>query len=203
MSGKIALFALGAAVVLSVATAQDSPPAGPGILSDGNTYTNSTLGLQIKLPGSWQLQDRPSAHKAPPAGCTGPLCGDADINIALISAGDSAHRCRLFLSAWKLGPQYLNRARYPLKWFANIMLPGSLSQSSWVPLGDMTQVQLDGRSTYRLLVHDPGSNEPRGFGFVTESRGFMMLLVGSASGSSDEPMLQAAIEKLAFLKSAP
>ncbi|MFZ0310644.1 MAG: hypothetical protein WCA76_04890 [Candidatus Sulfotelmatobacter sp.] len=170
-----------------------------GTLEDGSVYRNSTLGITVKLPGGWQLREKGVAHGAHDSSCTGPLCGDADIDVALAPKGSTSGRS-LYLGAWKLSAEYKNRSRYPLKWFAQIMTSGSLGGSNWVPLGSLSAVQLDRRPAYRLLVAEPGEKEAKGFGYVSESNGYVFLLVGSVGSSADESDLQNAVERLEFSK---
>jgi|SRR5271169_1288661 len=102
---------------------------------------------------------------------------------------------RLYLSGWKLSAQYLNRNRYPLKWFAGIMLEGSMG-SDLITLEKQIALQLDGKPAFRLLAAGRGENTPRVLGYVSEARGYVFLLVGAAP-SAPRP-LQSAIEALKF-----
>jgi hypothetical protein len=122
MLGKFSLLLL-TAVPTPALLAQQAPSANGtnGTLSDGNVYQNATLGITLKLPGSWRLLDKGVAHGARASGCTGPLCGDPDVDAALDPVGSDANRYHLFLAAWKLDAEYRNRSRYPLKWFAQII----------------------------------------------------------------------------------
>src|SRR5882672_7547704 len=184
MLNKVALLLVVVTLIQVPPFAQDASRADEarGTL-EGSVYRNSTLGITIRLPGSWQLQSRGVAHGARDANCTGPLCGDADIDVALAPKGGTTHGHGLFLAAWKLAPEYQNRSRYPLKWFAQIMTSGSLGGSNWVPLASLSAVQLDRRPAFRLLVAEPGEKEARGFGYVSETNGYVFLLVGSADSS--------------------
>jgi hypothetical protein len=204
MVNKFLILLLPAVLLSSMLLAQVTSVAKDtnGILSDGNTYQNAILGITLKLPGSWQLREKGVAHSARASGCTGPLCGLPDVNVALDSTASDTHQYHLFLAAWKLDAVYRNRSRYPLQWFAQIMTTGSLGGSGLVPLGDLTAIQLDGRSAYRLLASEAGAKEPRTCGYVSESNGYVLLLVGSATSASDEPRIQTAIELLSFEKPA-
>jgi hypothetical protein len=106
----------------------------------------------------------------------------------------------LFLTGYKLQPEYLNRQRYPLKRFAEAMLQGSLPPADWLPLGSMSEVQFAGRQAYRLLVHDPSRPLKKGFGFVFESNGYMCLLVGSDVSQAQD--LLPAVEGMTSSKSS-
>jgi hypothetical protein len=125
---------------------------------------DSSLGLTIKLPGNWQLQDQDLTHSTKDPNCTGPLCNNPEIGVVLAPQGGITHDRVVFLSAWKLSPEYRDRRRYPLKWFAQIMTTGSLGGSNWMPLAGLTAIQLDHRPAFRLLVAEPGEKEVRGFG---------------------------------------
>lgn len=199
---RISGFLLLCIIFLSFAPAQDATSAEDkrGTLSKGNVYNNPVLGLTINLPGSWQLKQRGAAHGASSEGCTGPLCGDPDIDVA-IGNDDRTRKLDLYLAAWKLSAEYRNRNRYPLKWFAQIMTTGSLGGSNWVPLGSLTEIRIDGRSAYRLLVRVPDAKEAQAAGYVSESNGYVFLLVGHAASSTDEPALQTSVEAMVFPKS--
>jgi hypothetical protein len=49
-------------------------------------------------------------------------------------------------------------------------------------------------------VAEPGEKEAKGFGYVSESNGYVFLLVGSVGSSADESDLQNAVERLEFSK---
>lgn len=80
-----------------------------------------------------------------------------------------------------------------------MMMQGSLGGSDWVPIGDISPVQIAGRQAYRLLVHDPSRPRKKGFGFVFESNSYMCLLVGTDVTLSQD--LLRAIEGMASVKS--
>ncbi len=199
---RISGFLLLCIVFQAFAFAQDAPSTEEkrGTLSKGNIYNNPVLGLTVNLPGSWQLEQRGAAHGASSEGCTGPLCGDPDIDVA-IRADERSPNLDLYLAAWKLSTEYRNRNRYPLKWFAQIMTTGSLGGSNWVPLGSLTEIRIDGRPAYRLLVHAPDTKEAQAAGYVSEANGYVFLLVGHAASSTDEPVLQTSVEAMMFSKS--
>lgn len=165
-----------------------------GSVVEENTYRNPALGMTISLPGSWQLLQSTTPTPTDPS-CTGPLCGPPDINAVLESKAGSQPAYRLYLSGWKLSRQYLNRSRYPLKWFAGIMLEGSLDPNL-VPMEKQTSIQLDGKPAFRLLTAGRGEKNPRVLGYVAEANGFVFLMVGAAP-TQPQPM-QSAIESLKF-----
>jgi hypothetical protein len=177
-----------------------------GALVGGNAYHNPVLGITLVLPGTWQLFDKAtqrnlginSNQAKNNSGCQGPLCGEPEIDIALITKPDQSHVASVFLSAYKLASPYLDRSRYPLRNFAEIMTTGSLSGSGLVPIGGLQSVQLDGKPSYRLLVGRPGEDVTTGFGYVGEAQGYIFLLVGSVSSAKEAPKLQSAIESMTF-----
>lgn len=178
-----------------------------GSIIGENTDNNPTLGMRIILPGSWHLLDKATKLKAEntqtpqDSGCRGPLCGDPDINAALVSKTGTPPIHAIFLGACKLSAPYLNRQRYPLKWFAEAMTRGSLESSDWVPVGDLTSIQVGKRLAYRLMVRDRTIPTVKGFGYVSESNGYVFLLVGSASSNPQD--LQSAIEGMRFTNPVP
>jgi hypothetical protein len=167
-------------------------PVSRGTISEENNYTNPALGMTINLPGDWRLLEMTTETPDDP-GCTGPLCGAPDINVVLESKPGSSPGYRLYLSAWKLSEPYLNRSRYPLKWFAGIMLEGSMD-SDLEAFEKQTAIQFDGKPAFRLLMAGHGEKAPRVLGYVSESRGYVFLLVGAAP-LAPHP-LQSAIESL-------
>jgi len=179
---------------LSWTQEKESSPDSRGAISEENSYTNPALGMTISLPGDWRLLQMTTETPNDPV-CTGPLCGSPDINAVLESKPGSNPSYRLYLSGWKLSAQYLNRNRYPLKWFAGIMLEGSMG-SDLVALEKQTALQLDGKPAFRLLAAGHGESTPRVLGYVSEARGYVFLLVGAAP-SAPHP-LQSAIEALKF-----
>jgi hypothetical protein len=179
-----------------------------GIIVDGNVYRNPALDLTIALPGEWQFLDDQArdqaegrtSNKPNTQACKGPLCGDPEINVALARSLEEAasSASTIFLAAFKLAPEYLDRGHYPLRHFAEIMLPGSSGKSGLVSNSAMSPIQLGGRPAYRLLLRDANAQAPKEVGYVTESNGYMILLVGAAEPSSELADLQTAIENLQF-----
>lgn len=162
-----------------------------GTISEENTYTNPALGMTINLPGDWRLLQL-TTESPTDSSCTGPLCGSPDINAVLESKPGENPSYRLYLSGWKLSGQYLNRNRYPLKWFAGIMMEGSLGQTDLVPIGERTAIEFGGRPAFRLLLARPEETTARVVGYVSESNGYVFLLVGATP--TNPRALQAAVE---------
>ena len=177
---------------LSWSQKKQPSPDSRGTISQENIYTNPALGMTINLPGDWRLLEMITETPDDP-GCTGPLCGAPDVNAVLESKPGSRLSYRLYLSGWKLSEPYLNRSRYPLKWFAGIMLEGSMDRDLEV-FEKQTAIQFDGKPAFRLLMAGHGEKAPRVFGYVAEARGYVFLLVGAAP-STPRP-LQSAIEAL-------
>jgi hypothetical protein len=163
-----------------------------GTISEQNDYTNPALGLTINLPGEWRLLEMTTDTPNDPS-CTGPLCGSPDINVVLESKLGQKEGYRLYLSGWKLSAEYLNRNRYPLDWFASIMLEGSMGRDL-VPLEKHKAVRLDGKPAFRLLMVDRGERTPKVIGYVSEARGYVFLLV-CATPTKPE-IMQSAIEAM-------
>lgn len=177
---------------LSWTQAKPLTPDLRGVVSEGNNYSNLALGMTMKLPGEWRLQDTTSETPNDPS-CTGPLCGKPDINAVLETKPGQSDRYRLYLSAWKLSAQYLDRKRYPLDWFAGIMLEGSVGPGL-VPLEKHRPVQLDGKPGFRLFTVRRGEQTPRAIGYVSEAKGYVFLLVCPTPAKSE--IMQSAIEAM-------
>jgi hypothetical protein len=180
-------------------------PENKGTIEQGNTYVNPALQLKILLPGSWHFFDR-TMYSTPEskqkekdmlerkrAACQGPLCGDAQIDVALQTDTPFVHA--IFLTAYQLSPEFQNRERHPLKRFAEVMGPGSLG-NDWIREGELTAIQLGGRAAYRLIVHHRKTVTARGFVYVADSNGRVFMLLGTAMSESEK--LQSAIENLTF-----
>jgi hypothetical protein len=176
-----------------------------GSLTGGNLYTNPALGISLQLTGEWEFMDNPTLRMAeglPTEGtnqaqlkskCTTPVCGEPEINVGLSTElNPTIGASSVFVTGYKLAPQYLDRKQYPLRMLAEIMLPHSGSGQS--AQDSLTDIQLGGRPAYRLLVRQPGEEGPREAGYVVESNGYMVLLVGSTSEAADLPKLQQQIE---------
>lgn len=169
--------------LVSAAQNDKSAPEKKGRLLNENTYNNPALGMTLKLPGAWEFfteqakKDMGVEEKETrDTSCTGPLCR-SDIDVSLITKADPVATASIFLLAYKLEAQYLDRRRYPLQIFAKSMLIGSVGGSGWTPDGDMTPLQIDGRPAYRLLVTQPSS---KGCGYVAESNGYVFMMIGVA-----------------------
>lgn len=171
-----------------------------GRFLDENTYNNPALGMTLKLPGAWEFFTEQAKknmgveeNKIDPS-CTGPLC-QSDIDVSLITKAEPVATASIFLLAYKLEPQYLDRKRYPLKIFAQSMLTDSVGGSGWTPDGDITPLQIDGRPAYRLLVKQPSS---KGCGYVAESNGYGFMMIGVAPRTIPWKFgqIQDALEKM-------
>ena len=168
----------------------------PSSITEHHTYVIPTLGIRIGLPGEWHFtqQSSPSSSSAAQQqdpNCHGPLCGKPELDEAL--ERDSRMQW-VFLAGYKLGPEYLNRQRYPLQKFAEAMMQGSLGGSTWVVVGSMVEMKIAGQPAYRLLVQDPAKAQKKGFGFVFEAKGYMCLVVGTDVTESQS--LLPAVEKM-------
>jgi len=168
-----------------------------GSVVGDNVYVNAALGMKITLPGTWELLPPESTPSHPPSDCDGPLCGNPEINLILQTKPDSSPAYRVYLSGYKLSPQYLNRNRNPLGKFAEVMLAGSMGGSGLVPIGAQSLIQLDGKPAYRLLAGKPGEIVPKIIGYVSEANGYVFMLVLAARNSSPQA-LQSAIEATKF-----
>jgi hypothetical protein len=167
-----------------------------GSIVDGNTYNNPALAMTIKLPGTWHFLEKPVSEQPKDPSCRGPLCGTPEVNVALESRSGTAPLHGIFLAAYKLSPEYLNRQRYPLKKFAEVMLPGSMQGTGWTSQGDLNEIQLDSRPAYRLFGRNLTIESKKGFGYVCESNNYIFMLIGSAYSSPND--LQSAIENMKF-----
>jgi len=180
-------------------------PENKGSIEGENTYHNSTLRMKISLPGAWHFFDR-TMYSTPEskqkekemaernrATCHGPLCGDAEIDVALQTDTPFVHA--IFLTAYQLSPEYQNRQRHPLKRFAEV-LTSEAAQNDWVPESDLIAIQLGGRPAYRLIVHAKRTTTAKGFVYVADSNGRVFILLGTAMSEPDK--LQSAIENMKF-----
>jgi hypothetical protein len=189
-----------------------------GSLTGANLYTNPTLGITLQLTGEWQFMDNETKRMAQGRAaeddtaakereaqrrshCSGPLCGEPEINVALFTElNPTIGASSIFIAGFKLAPEYLDRKQYPLTWFADNMLPHSAAEAGAPAAGNVTDIQLDGRPAYRLLVRRPGDDQPQEAGYVVESNGYMVLLVASTSEAADLPKLQQQMERVRFGK---
>jgi hypothetical protein len=182
-------------------------PENKGSISQENTYTNPTLSLTLVLPGAWHFFDRTmymtaqrkqeeqEAERKALTNCQGPLCGHGEIDVALQSPMTQPPKMSVYLTAYKLSPEYQNRERHPLGKFAEIMSVGSLG-SHWVSEGELTAIQLGGKPAYRLIVHNKETPTAKGFLYVADSNGRVFMLLAVAM--SDPEQLQMAVEHLKF-----
>ena len=159
-------------------------------------YVNAPLGMTISLPGTWEMGRAVPTRSEPPSDCSGPLCGNPEINLILRTKGDSSPVTRVRLAGYKLAAPYLNRSRHPLSEFADIMLEGSMRKGSdLVPIGGRSAIKLDGRSAYRQAAGMRGETVPKIIGYVSEANGYVFMLVLSQRDSSPQS-LQSAIEAM-------
>jgi hypothetical protein len=187
-------------------------PDGSGTFIDDNTYRNDRLNLTIELPGgAWHFFDHDKyatpesrrkdkeAEESIGANCQGPLCGKSEINVAFESPSEQPLKYAIYLTAYKLSPEYQNRTRHPLERFARVMTLGSMGDE-WVPEGDLTPIWLAGRPAYRLLGHNKRTPTAKLFCYVADSNGRVFMIVALAI--SDSEKLQLAVENLQFTKPA-
>ena len=182
-------------------------PENKGNISQENTYSNPTLGLTLVLPGAWHFFDRTmyttaqrkqkeeDAERKASTNCQGPLCGHAEIDVALQSPMTRPPKMSIYLSAYKLSAEYQSRERHPLREFAEIMGVDSMGPH-WVSEGEMTAIQLDGKPVFRLIVHKKETPTAKAFLYVADSNGRVFMLLAVAL--SDPDQLQMAVEHLKF-----
>gem|GEM_PF-1449864 len=199
---RIVIGLVVSALLVPPGYAQDNPPLESlrGNIVHGNIYRNRALGMTIALPGTLELQPGEGHKSAPHSDCRGPLCGNPEIDVTIATTPGSIPAYRIFLAGYKLKTSYLDRKRYPLGKLAEVMMTGSLGGSGLVPMGAQTAVHLDGKEGYRLFAGRPGENVVRAFGYVSESNGYIFLLVGSAL---EPTALESAIEAMALRGSVP
>jgi hypothetical protein len=210
MSGNrkaVLLFCAAIVLLLPLQASDNADSSKMGQLVGKNVYTNPALSMTISLPGEWQFFDKDAQQRLgvgkqePPQdpACRGPFCR-MEIDVALISLQQGqAPRGAIFLIAFKLPSEYLDRRRYPLKKFAEAMTTNSLGGTDWIISGELTPMELDKRPAYRLLVHKPvPGGQGKGFGYVAESNGYAFLLVGTVPDIvTDYPrQLQDALEAM-------
>jgi hypothetical protein len=189
----LSLIALIVSLSFLVAAQEKQPNAGlQGSLTEENVYTNPALGMTISLPEKWRMSEITTQTPVDPT-CTGPLCGTPEIQVEFHTVPGSEQPYKIFLSGFKLSAQYLNQRRYSLKWFADIMLEGSLG-SDLVPLEKETAIHLDGKSAFRLLAAGRGETVPRVLGYVAQANGYVFLLVCAAPKNADPA--RSAIEAM-------
>ena len=131
--------------------------------------------------------------------CTGPLC-DMAVNVSLITQPKPPIAVRsIFINAFKLSPPYLDRKRYPLVAFAKAMMANSFGPDLKPMLG-LTSLTIGGKPAYRQLVSgaDPEAAPKQLVGYVVETNGYMVMLVGSAYPMSNLESVKAAIENTKF-----
>jgi hypothetical protein len=188
---------------------QQPPSASPdlrGSLSNENIYSNPALGVTMVLPRKWQfvdkelqarLQGSSTSRETPPdPNCTGPLC-HLRIQATLITKPGQAPVDYITFSAFQLSPQYRDRERFPLRRFAQAMIIDSVPHSDWIVDGELTQIQIDGKPAYRLLMHTSGLVKKKGYGYVFDANDHVVLLIGTTTYVMDsKSQLQTAIENM-------
>lgn len=174
-----------------------------GTILEGHVYSSPPLGMTITLSGTWEFfeQDKYSTPEQRErlkkeierarATCQGPLCGEADINASLQWTVQGRPVHGVFVTAFKLSPEYQNRERHPLVWFARTML-ASTTNSGWVSESELTPIRLDGKPAYRLIMHNAKTPTAKGLAFVGDSNGFVFMLVATALRDADQ--LQTELE---------
>jgi hypothetical protein len=171
---------------------------------------NPALGISIVLPGSWNFMEI-DAYSSPEqkarakaesetmrAHCSGPLCGEADIKEALQTANGGHPVLAIFLTAFKLSPEFRDRQSHPLFEFAQIMT-SSAADNGWIVDENLMPVRLSGRHAYRLLVHNATRPDAKGVMYVADSNGFVFMLVATATQRFED--LASAVENLKFSQS--
>jgi hypothetical protein len=171
-----------------------------GTIKDSHFYQNASLGLSISLPGNtWHFKGtatRLGPQVGPPAvdpKCSGPLCGQLAIDVAMSSGEKPREIYTVFLGAHKLATEFMDRKRYPLRKFAQVIVVQGL-KGQWEPEGKLTFQRLDSRAAYKLITHNHRVPSAKGLMYVSESNGYVFLLVGTALKDSEK--LQSAIEAM-------
>jgi hypothetical protein len=193
--------------VFTVTAAQNKQlsPELKGSITDDNSYNNPALGMTIALSGKWDFFKR-TIYSTPESekklqermdrvrnNCSGPLCGDADIDINIQTVSNGKPLQAILITAYKLSAAYQDRRRFPLKTFASVMTVGSLGDE-WMVDGELTPTQLSGKPAYRLMTHSKKNPAGKGFAYVGDSNGYIFMLVGVATWQPDD--LQAALEHM-------
>lgn len=176
------------------------PTVVQGSIRAGDTYLNATLGMKIILPGAGRIMGRATTlgSAAPKTSselsdCRGPLCGHPSIDVAIESPFGENPAYGIFLAAYKLPSEYQDPQKHTLKDFANAMIVRSLGRL-WVPESGLTPIRLGARPAIRLLAHDRKRPSAKAFMYVSESNGYVFMLVAIAVSASGE--LRSAIENM-------
>lgn len=125
--------------------------------------------------------------------CSGPLCGEADIKEAFRYTVSGHPSYSVFVLAYKLSAEFQNRLRHPLLDLAQTMVKGTTSHG-WIVDENLTPMSLSGRHAYRLLMHNAKNPQGKGFVYVADSNGFVVMLVATAVQQPDE--LRSALENM-------
>jgi hypothetical protein len=185
--------------------ASSSAVTNHGTIQDGHTYTNAALGMTMPLPGSWEFMEvlayatpeQKAVVKAEEervkSNCSGPLCGDAEINEALQYKVAMVPLYSVFMLGYKLSPEYQDRSRHSLLGFAQVMTASTTSKG-WIIDENLMPIRLSGHHAYRLLMHNAKNTKAKGFIYVADSNGFVFMLVATAIQQPDE--LQRAVENM-------
>jgi hypothetical protein len=190
-----------------VGLAQDEVmlPVNQGQIIEGSTYQNPALSMTIRLPGKWHLIGKAthpglqSDSNPPQSKCSGPFCAGLAIDVAMeTDSKPGTHpQDAIFLGAYKLSGEYLDRHKFPLKSFAQSMVARNLG-NNWVRDGELVYFKLGGKPAYRLDIHSSRDSHATGFAYVSETGGYVFFLLGIAISSPEN--LKAAIEDLTFMK---
>jgi len=194
--------------LLPVCAQAQQPPSADiqGTLAHENVYSNPVLGMTMDLPRKWQfvdkelkarLMDSSAPRETPPdPNCTGPLCRH-QMEVTLITKPGQDPVDYINLSAHQLSPEYRNRARYPLKRFAQTLLTDNVAGSGWIADSELSLIQIDGKPAYRLLLHTSGLVKKKGYAYVFDAKDCVVLLIGTTIYMTDsKSQLQAAMENL-------
>lgn len=175
-------------------------PAHEGTILGGRTYHNAALGMTISLPGpgeiigkASQLDPNASRNSSRLAGCEGPLCGPASIDVAIESRHLESRRYAILLAAYELPPEYQDSTKHVLKNFADVMIVRS-SGKLWVPDSGLTPMRLGRRPAFRLLAHNRRNPSAKAFMYVSKSNGYVFMLVATAISASEQ--LRSAVENM-------
>jgi hypothetical protein len=214
MLKRVVVYCLFAAMCFpSSASARqaDASPreANKGTIQNGHIYTNSALGITMPLPGNWEFMEV-DAYSSPEqkakskaeqerirAHCSGPLCGDADVNEALQYKVNDHAMYSVFVLGYKLSAEYQNRRLHPLLEFARITTSSTTSHG-WVVDENLAPIRVAERPVYRILMHNATFPQAKGFIYVADSNGFVFMLVATAMHQPDE--LQSAVESMKLVR---
>lgn len=178
-------------------------PEDRGQIVRGNTYENPALSMTITLPIKWHFIGKAThpglqpSPKPPQSNCSGPFCAGLAIDVAMETDSEPGTHAQyaIFLGAYKLSGEYLDRHKYPLKSFAQSMIARNLG-NNWVRDGELAHLKLGGKPAYRLDIHSSISSSTRGFGYVSETNGYVYFLLAVAR--SNPEALQSAVQTMSL-----